>query len=129
MGQTQRRDFAGTGKLWINGTLFSDAAEVSVKFGGKLNRTVTLGYSGETREDPSMLTADIKGAVLRRESFVSRLEGYVDDDVDVKLKLQVGTNVVRAIGKIGDLGVDTSQGKSNFSAAFSGDRQRRGVVR
>ena len=124
MGSTVRRDFAGTGRLWINGTLVSDAAEVSVKFGGKLNRTLTIGFSGETREDPNLFTADIKGAVLRRESFDNKIVAFIDDDEDVKLKVQVGTNVAKATGKLGELGLDTSQGKSSFSATFSGDRQR-----
>lgn len=123
MGTTVRKDFAGTGKLWINGTLFSEAAEVSVKYGGKLNRQVTLGFSGETREDPNLFTADIKGAVLRRESFVKKLNAFVANDVDVRLKVQIGDNVAKAIGKIGELGLDTAQGKSTFSASFSGDRQ------
>ncbi len=121
MGKTVRKDFAGTGKIWVNGTLVGDAAEVSVKFGGKLNRTVTLNYSGETREDPNLVTADIKGAVLRSESFVARLQGYIERDEDVRLKVQVGRNVVKARGKLGDAELSTSQGKANFSTNFSGD--------
>lgn len=120
---TTRADFAGTGKLWINGTLFSEAAEVSVKYGGKLNRVVTLGFSGENREDPNLFTADIKGAILCRNSFVRKLNAFVENDEDVKIKIQVGDNVAKAIGKIGDLGLDTAQGKSTFSANFSGDKQ------
>ncbi len=129
MGSTVRRDFAGTGKLWINGTLVSDAAEVSVKFGGKLNRQVTLGFSGETREDPNLFTADIKGAVLRRESYVNKIVSFIDDDEDVKLKVQVGNNVAKATGKLGEIALDTAQGKASFSAAFSGDRQKNTAAR
>ncbi len=125
MGTTTRADFAGTGKLWINGTLVSEAAEVSVKFGGKLNRVVTMGFSGETREDPNLFTAEIKGAVLRRDSFVGKIEGFVDNDQDVKLKVQVGNNVAKATGKLGDVSLDTSQGKASFSANFSGDKQKK----
>ena len=124
MGQTTRADFAGTGKLWINGTLFSEAAEVSLKYGGKLNRLTTLGLSGEVREDPSLITADIKGAVLRRDSQVAKLNRFVDADEDVRIKVQVGTLVTKATGKLGDLSIDTSQGKSSFSASFSGDREK-----
>lgn len=120
---TTRADFAGTGRIWINGTLFSEAAEVSVKYGGKLNRQVTLGYSGENREDPGLFTADIKGAILRRNSFVARLNGFIERDEDVRIKVQIGANVAKAVGKLGELGLDTSQGKSNFSATFSGDKQ------
>lgn len=123
MGQTTRADFAGTGKLWINGTLVSEAAEVSVKFGGRLNRVVTMGFSGETREDPNLFTAEIKGAVLRRNSFVKKLRGFVERDEDVRLKVQIGDDVAKAAGKLGDVGLDTSQGKASFSANFSGDKQ------
>jgi len=125
MGQTTRADFAGTGKLWLNGTLLAEAAEVSVKFGGKLERVVTLGLSGENRADPNLITADIKGAVLRRQSFVARIERWVEEDADVRFKVQVGTFVAKATGKIGEVSLDTSQGKTSFSAAFSGDKTRR----
>jgi len=118
---TQRADFAGTGRFWINGTLFSEAAEISVKFGGKLNRQVTLGYSGETREDAGLVTADIKGQMLRNQSMVARLKRYIREDVDVRIKLQVGNDVTKAVGKVGDGSVDTQQGKSAFSFSFSGD--------
>lgn len=124
MGQTQRAAFAGTGKLWINGTVFAEAAEVSMKYGGKLNRQVTLGLSGETREDPNLMTADIKGAMLARDSLVERLNRYNDEDTDITLKVQVGRLVAKAVGKIGELSLDTSQGKTMFAAAFSGDRRR-----
>ncbi len=125
MGTTTRADFAGTGKLWINGTLVSEAAEVSVKFGGRLNRVVTMGFSGETREDPNLFTAEIKGAVLRRNSFVKKLRGFVERDEDVRLKVQIGDDVAKATGKLGDVSLDTSQGKATFSANFSGDKQKK----
>ena len=119
---TQRRDFAGTGKTWCNGTLFSEAAQTSVKIGGALNRMVTQGYTGEVQEDPTRCEISIEGAVLRRSSLVSRLRRWKASGEDITVKVQIGTETVTARGKIGALSVRTENGKSSFSAEFMGDQ-------
>lgn len=118
-----RGNFAGTGKLWINGTLYSEAAKISVTHGGKLNRQVTLGYTGETVEDPTMMSAKIDGAPLRSESLVPRLQAYRRNGEDVTLKAQVGAMVSTGRGKIGPVELSTENGKSSFSTEFMGDEQ------
>lgn len=120
---TSRRDFAGTGKLWINGTLYSEAAKVSVTFGGKLNRQVTLGHTGETQEDPTLMEAKIEGAPLRRDSLVKRLNRFRRSGADVTLKVQVGEDVSVGRGKVGPMELSTENGKSSFSTSFMGDEQ------
>ena len=120
---TARADFAGTGKLWGNGTLISEAAKVSMKSGGKIQRQVTLGYTGETKEDPTAAEIDIEGAVLRRQSLYTRLEGWSDREEDVTWKVQVGSITKIVVGKISDLGLTTENGKSTFSAKVTGDKQ------
>jgi hypothetical protein len=120
---TNRADFAGTGKLWGNGTLISEAAKVSMKSGGKIQRLVTLGYTGETKEDPTMSEIDIEGAVLKRDSLYTRLEGWSDREEDVTWKVQVGRITKIVIGKIHDLSLSTENGKSSFSAKVTGDKQ------
>ena len=120
---TSRRGFAGTGKLWINGTLYSEAAKVSITLGGKLNRQVTLGHTGETQEDPTLMEVKIEGAPLRRRSLVSRLNGFRRSGEDVVLKVQVGENVATGEGKIGPMELGTENGKSTFSTSFMGDEQ------
>ena len=118
-----RRSFASTGKLWINGTLYSEAAKVSATLGGKLNRVVTLGYTGETVEDPTMMEAKIEGAPLRSESLLRRLHGFRRAGTDVSLKVAVGSDVYVGRGKIGPIEVSTENGKSAFSTSFMGDEQ------
>lgn len=120
---TTREAFAGTGKLWVNGTLVSEAAEVSVTVGGKLNRQVTLGHTGETVEDPTLMEVKIDGAILRRNSYVRRLKGYRRAGTDVTLKVQVGEEVAVGRGKFGPMEMKTSNGKSSFSTSFMGDEQ------
>lgn len=120
---TNRASLAGTGKLWINGTLFSEAAEVSATIGGKINRQVTLGISGETVEDPTLFEAKIDGAILRRQSYLSRLKAFRRAGTDVTLKLQVGEDVSVGRGKFGPIELKTSNGKSSFSTSFMGDEQ------
>lgn len=120
---TNRGDFAGTGKLWGNGTLISEAAKVSLKSGGKIQRQVTLGLTGETKEDPTLAEIDIEGAVLKRASLYTRLEGWSDNETDVTWKVQVGAITKTVVGKIHDLSLSTENGKSNFSAKVTGDKQ------
>lgn len=120
---TNRADFAGTGKLWGNGTLISEAAKVSLKTGGKIQRQVTLGHTGETKEDPTLAEIDIEGAILRRASLYTRLEGWSDREEDVTWKVQVGGITKTVVGKIHDLSLSTENGKSAFSAKVTGDKQ------
>lgn len=120
---TTREPFAGTGKLWVNGTLFSEAADVSVTIGGKLNRQTTLGHTGETVEDPTLMEVKIDGAILRRRSYLGRLKGYRRAGTDVTLKLQIGEEVSVGRGKFGPIEAKTSNGKSSFSTSFMGDEQ------
>jgi hypothetical protein len=120
---TSRGDFAGTGKLWINGTLYSEAAKASVTLGGKLNRVNTLGHTGETQEDPTLMEVKIEGAPLRRQSLVKRLNGFRRSGEDVTLKIQVGENTSVGRGKIGPMELGTESGKSTFSTTFMGDEQ------
>lgn len=120
---TSRRPFAGTGKLWINGTLYSEAAKVSLTLGGKLNRQVTLGHTGETQEDPTLMEAKIEGAPLRRESLVKRLNRFRRSGEDVTMKVQIGEDVCVGRGKIGPMELSTENGKSTFSTNFMGDEQ------
>lgn len=120
---TDRAAFAGTGKLWVNGTLVSEAADVSGTIGGKLNRVVTLGLTGETVEDPTLMEVKIEGAILRRNSHLRRLKAYRRRGEDVTLKLQVGEDVYVGQGKFGQMEVKTSNGKSTFSTSFMGDEQ------
>ena len=120
---TTRAQFAGTGKLWINGTLVSEAARVSGTVGGRLNRQVTLGHTGETVEDPTMMELKIDGAPLRASSYVTTLRRLrrLGDDVTVKVK--IGAETFTGRGKIGPLEVSTENGKSTFATSFMGDEQ------
>ncbi|MFO0610797.1 MAG: hypothetical protein U0324_46980 [Polyangiales bacterium] len=120
---TTREAFAGTGKLWVNSTLFSEAAEVSGTIGGKLNRQITLGHTGETVEDPTAMEVKIDGAPLRRNSYLRRLKAFRRSGADVTIKLQVGEETYVGRGKFGPLEVKTSNGKSSFSTSFMGDEQ------
>lgn len=120
---TTRADFAGTGKIWINGTLFSEAGEVSGTIGGKLNRQVTLGHTGETVEDPTLMEVKISGAVLRRQSYTRRLKALRRSGEDVTLKLQVGEDIYMGRGKVGPMEITTKNGQSTFSTSFMGDEQ------
>ena len=120
---TNRADFAGTGKLWMNGTLISEAAKVSMKSGGKIQRLVTLGYTGETKEDPTLAEITIEGAVLRRASLYERIEGWSDREEDVTTRVQIGTISRTVKGKVSDLDLSTENGKSSFSAKVTGDKQ------
>jgi len=120
---TTREAFAGSGKAWVNGTLFSEAADVSGTIGGKLNRQVTLGHTGETVEDPTLMEVKIDGAILRRRSYLSRLKGFRRAGTDVTLKIQIGEEVYVGRGKFGPIEVKTSNGKSSFSTSFMGDEQ------
>ena len=118
-----RAAFAGTGRLWINGTLYSEAAKVTGTYGGKLNRQVTLGHTGETVEDPTLMEVQIEGAPLKRDSLLPRLHAVRRSGEDVALKTQVGSVVHRGRGKIGPIEEGTENGKSTFSTSFMGDEQ------
>lgn len=118
-----RADFAGTGKTWINGTLFSEVGETSVDPLGKLTRVLTQGHTGETMDDPTGVEIKFDGAILRRRSFIGRLQAWQNSQEDVTVKVQVGDNVAIARGKIHGLSFKTSNGKSTFSGGFMGDRQ------
>jgi hypothetical protein len=120
---TNRANIAGTGKLWINGTLVSEAAEVSATIGGKINRTITLGLTGEVVEDPTLFEAKIDGAILRRQSYLAKIKAFRRAGTDVTLKLQVGDNVSIGRGKFGPIELKTANGKSSFSTSFMGDEQ------
>lgn len=118
-----RGDFAGTGKTWINATLFSEAGQTNYTPLGKLTRVLTQGYSGETMDDPTGCEIKFEGAVLRRQSFIARLQGWQDRQEDVTVKVQVGDNVRVARGKIHGLEIKTENGKTTFSCGFMGDKQ------
>ena len=118
-----RAQFAGTGKLWVNATLFSEAAKVSGTYGGKLNRQVTLGHTGETTEDPTMMELKIEGAPLRRDSLLTRLHDLRRSGADLTVKVQIGSMVHIGRGKIGPIEEGTENGKSTFSTSFMGDEQ------
>lgn len=118
---TNRGDFAGTGKIWVNGTLFSEAAKISVTLGGQINRVVTTGLTGETIEDPTKAEVQVEGAILKRNSLVARLNGYRRGQDDVTVKVQVGSNVIQTRSKVGPMKIDTENGKSTFSGTFMGD--------
>lgn len=118
---SNRADFAGTGKIWVNGTLFSEAAKISVTLGGQINRIVTTGHTGESVEDPTKAEIQVDGAILRRNSYTNRLNNYRRSQEDVTVKVQVGTNVTQARCKVGPMKTDTENGKSNFSTTFMGD--------
>lgn len=118
-----RVDFAGTGKVWINGTLFSEAAKITSTVGGKINRQLTTGYTGENVEDPTLMEVKIEGAPIRRDSLLTRIDRYRETQEDVTLKVQVGSRVRVGRGKIGPLEEGTEPGKSTFSTSFMGDKQ------
>lgn len=118
---TNRGDFAGTGKIWVNGTLFSEAAKISVTLGGQINRVVTTGLTGETVEDPTKAEVQVEGAILKRNSQVSRLKLLRRSQEDVTVKVQVGTVVTQVACKVGPIKFDTENGKSTFSTTFMGD--------
>lgn len=120
---TTRGDFAGTGKSWVNGTVFSEAGQTSVDSMGKLTRVITQGHTGETMDDPTGVEIKFEGAILRRRSFIARLQGWQNREEEVTVKVQVGDNVVIARGKLHGLSFKTENGKSTFSGGFMGDRQ------
>jgi hypothetical protein len=115
--------FAGTGKLWINGTLVSEAARVSGTVGGRLNRVVTLGHTGETTEDPTMMELKIDGSPLRSSSYVATLRRLRRSGSDVTVKVKIGDQTYTGRGKIGPMEVSTENGKSTFATSFMGDEQ------
>lgn len=115
--------FAGTGKLWLNGTLISEAARVSGTIGGRINRVVTLGYTGETTEDPTLMELKIDGSPLRSGSAVTVLRRLRRSGVDVTVKVKVGSETYTGRGKIGPLEIGTEQGKATFATSFMGDEQ------
>lgn len=119
----ERANFAGTGKLWFNGTIFSEAAKVTATIGGKLNRQVTLGLTGETTEDPTMMELKIEGAPLKSDSLLDRLHEFRRSGRDVGVKLQIGSRVLKGRGKIGPIEEGTENGKSTFSTTVMGDEQ------
>lgn len=120
---TSRAAFAGTGKAWFNGTLFSEAGQISVTEGGQTNRIVTTGYTGESTEDPTRCEIKFSGSILKRQSFIRRLRGWRRTGEDVTCKVQVGDNVVTSVGKLGPLEITTENGKSTFSTTLMGDAQ------
>lgn len=120
---TNRGDFAGTGKIWVNGTLFAEAAKISVTIGGQINRVVTTALTGETAEDPTKCEVQVDGSILRRDSFTARLKRWRRSQEDVTVKVQVGSDVTTMRGKVGPIKIDTENGKSTFSGSFMGDEQ------
>lgn len=123
MAGTTRRDFAGTGKAWFEGTLFSEAAQISATIGGQTNRVVTTGYTGETIEDPTKCEIRFEGSILKRDSYLRKLTQWRKAQRDVTCKVQIGADVIIARGKLGPLEVRTENGKTTFSTSFMGDEQ------
>lgn len=115
--------FSGTGKFWLNGTLISEAARVSGTIGGRINRVVTLGYTGETTEDPTLMELKIDGSPLRSGSAVTVLRRLRRSGTDCTVKLKIGSETYTGRGKIGPLEISTEQGKATFATSFMGDEQ------
>lgn len=120
---TNRGDFAGTGKIWVQGTLFAEAVKIAVTRGGQINRVVTTALTGETVEDPTKCEIQVEGAILRRNSYLARLNRYRRSQEDVTVKVQIGSDVAVMVGKVGPMKTDTENGKSTFSSTFMGDEQ------
>lgn len=118
---TSRRAFAGTGKMWVNGTLLSEAAKIDATVGGQINRVLTTGHTGETVEDPTKCEISIDGSILRQSSFTARLKRFRRTQEDVTVKVQIGDQVITMRGKVGPQKFATENGKSTFSGSFMGD--------
>lgn len=119
-----RKEFAGAGRLWINGTLVADATSIDVTIGGNSTRIVTTGgNSGEITSDPSMMKVSVQHAVPKTGTAVRDVSRYREQRTDVTLKVQVGNNTRTGRGKITSEKLSGAPGKGEFSFEFEGDAQ------
>lgn len=119
-----RKEFSGSGRVYINGTLVADATDISVDIGGDATRVVTTGGStGEVISDPTKMTANVQHAVPKTGTAIRDVSRFRERQTEVTLKLEVGSNIRTGRGKIVSEKHSTSPGKSEFSFAFQGDVQ------
>ena len=120
---TRREPIAGTGKVWINSTLFGEAEKISVKNLARHERRVGIGVTGESVSDPTGVTIDVSGFVIKRNSLMKKITRYGQSQEDITVKVTVGVETTVAVCKVLVPDYSTENGKSDFSCQFMGDRQ------
>lgn len=120
---TRREPIAGTGKVWINGTLFGEAEKITVKSLAKHERRVGTGVTGESVSDPTGVTIDVSGFVIKRNSQMTKLTRFGQSQEDITVKVTIGNETTVAVCKVLIPEYSTENGKSDFSCQFTGDRQ------
>lgn len=119
-----RKEFAGAGKAWLNGTLVADATSIDVTIGGNSSRVNTTGgNNGEIIVDPNMMKVSVQNAVPKTGTAVRDISRAREAKVDVTLKVQIGNNVRTGRGKITSEKLSGAPGKGEFSFEFEGDAQ------
>lgn len=119
-----RKEFAGAGRAWLNGTLIADATSIDVTIGGNSSRIITTGgNSGEITSDPNMMKVSVQHAVPKTGTAIRDVSRAREAKTDVTLKVQVGNNVRTGRGKITSEKLSGAPGKGEFSFEFEGDAQ------
>ncbi len=122
-----RKEFAGGGRVWADGTLLGDATNISVAIGGSTTRVNTTGgNTGEIKNDPTMAKIDIQHAIPKSGSDVLKIRRWHRAGTDRTWKVQVGNNVVVVRGKVASFKMDAAPGKGECSFSVEGDEQDAG---
>ncbi len=122
-----RKEFAGGGRVWADGTLLGDATNISVAIGGSTTRVnPTGGNTGEIKNDPTMAKIDIQHAIPKSGSDVLKIRRWHRAGTDRTWKVQVGNNVVVVRGKVASFKMDAAPGKGECSFSVEGDEQDAG---
>lgn len=122
-----RKEFAGGGRVWADGTLLGDATNISVAIGGSTTRVNTTGgNTGEIKNDPTMAKIDIQHAIPKSGSDVLKIRRWHRAGTDRTWKIVIGNNTVVVRGKVASFKMDAAPGKGECSFSVEGDEQDAG---
>jgi hypothetical protein len=122
-----RKEFAGGGRVWADGSLLGDATNISVAIGGSTTRVNTTGgNTGEIKNDPTMAKIEVQHAIPKSGSDVLKIRRWHRAGTDRTWKIVIGNNTVVVRGKVASFKMDAAPGKGECSFSVEGDEQDAG---